>query len=179
MFADSDIQFIRHFDEQAVINDGWLRLHRIPGAKQDGEHLVWHKKASTLLGTTRAYAGADYVGQLVTWSRENLIGLKLQIEDVTRRPWHRAVSRSLRISEYILYGVYVDRVLPLGDSGHFNCEEDLCHCCWFTDEVQALRQGDQKISRGKVALLLQSNLGLNINQEGDIAHLALAQAQTH
>ena len=178
VFADSDIQLIRPFDESAVLRDGHLRLHREPGAKRTGEHLVWHKRAATLLGTPREYAGADYVGQLITWRREHLIGMKLHIEAVTGQPWFQAVGRSLRVSEYILYGVYVDRVLPLGSAGHYGSNEELCHCCWFNEEADALVSGSKQIGIGAVALLLQSNLGLDLRREEEILGVALAQAQT-
>lgn len=177
MFADSDIQLIRPFDERAVTRGSLLRLYRVPGAKPDGEHRVWHKRAGALLGAPRNYAGADYVGQLITWRREHLIGMKLQIEAVTGRPWHQAVGRSLRVSEYILYGVYIDRVLPLGAPGHYASSEQLCHCCWVNEDADALARGSDRIGFGAVALLLQSNLGLDPRQEEEILDLALAHAQ--
>ena len=178
LFADSDLQFIRPFDESDVVRDGRLRLHRIPGAKQEGVHLTWHQRAGALLGTPREYAGADYVGQLITWRRSYLRDMKARIEDVTRRPWHRAVGRSVRFSEYILYGMYVDHVLKGEDDGHFRSEEDLCHCCWFAEEAEELARGESRITAGAAALLLQSNLGLAAGEEAEIAELALEQLHT-
>jgi hypothetical protein len=175
LFADSDIQFIRSFDESDVLQGGRLRLHHIPGAKQSGVHLTWHQRAGALLGKPREYAGADYVGQLITWRREHLRNMKSHIESVTRRPWHRAVGRTLRFSEYILYGMYVDHVLAHADDGHYRCDEDLCHCCWFAEDAHDLAQGQSRISAGAVALLLQSNLGLAAGEEAAIADLALEQ----
>ena len=178
LFADSDIQFIRYFDESAVLQNGELRLHRIPNAKQSGVHLVWHRRAGALLGTPRRYSGADYVGQLITWRRRHLVGLKARIEEVTGRPWHRAVGRSLRVSEYIIYGVYVDHLKQHGDYGHYQTSDDLCHCCWFNEDAEALEQGGNHIGTGAIALLLQSNLGLDSSQESKIVDLALKQART-
>ena len=177
LIADSDIQFIRAFDENAVLKNGQLRLHRIPEAKQSGIHLTWHEQAGALLGTPRAYAGADYVGQLITWRRQHLLGMKERIASVTGRPWHRAVGRSLRVSEYILYGVYVDGVVRSADYQHFRSDEDLCHCCWFDQDAVALERGVHRIGSRSVALLLQSNIGLDTRQEDALVDLALAQAQ--
>lgn len=177
MFADSDVRLIRPLDERAVLRGGRLRLHRVPGAKRTGVHAAWHRRAGALLGTPQEYAGADYVGQLITWRREHLIGMKLHIEDTTGQPWFQAVGRSLRVSEYILYGVYVDRVLALGMSRHYATSEDLCHCCWFTEDADALTRGAERIGLGAVALLLQSNLGLDACREEEIHDRALAQAQ--
>lgn len=173
LFADSDTQFIRRFDESAVWRDGRLRLHRVPGAMHSGVHLTWHERAGALLGTPKAYAGADYVGQLITWRRQHLIGMKRRIESVTGKPWYQAVGRSLSVSEYILYGVYVDRVVSSADDAHFPAEDDLCHCCWFPEDAHALAQGLDRIGTRAVALLFQSNLRLNAQQEAAIRDLAL------
>jgi hypothetical protein len=42
-----------------------------------------------------------------------------QVEDVTGKEWARAIAPLSGFSEYILYGVYVTRVLG-SDSGHWN-----------------------------------------------------------
>jgi hypothetical protein len=177
LFADSDIQLIRPFDESDVLKEGRLRLHRIPGAKQAGVHLTWHKRAGALLGTARKYAGADYVGQLITWRRQHLRDMKVHIESITRRPWHRVVGRSLRFSEYILYGTYIDHVHSGTDDGHYRCDEDLCHCCWFAEDVHGFARGESRIASRAVALLLQSNIGLAAGEEAALADLATQQLQ--
>ncbi len=177
LFADSDIQFIRPFDETMVIRDGRLRLHRIPGARQDGVHLTWHQRAGALLGTPQEYSGADYVGQLITWRRYHLCAMKRRIERVTGRPWYRAVGRSLRVSEYILYGVYIDLIATGREYGHYAAKDDLCHCCWFTEEAEALASGKDRINSRAVALLLQSNFGYDTREETAIANLALEQSR--
>lgn len=174
MFADSDLQFVRPFGPKQVYRDGELRLHRIPGAKQQGRHLTWHHRACDLLGLERRYAGADYVGQLITWRRDHLLGLQNHIESVTGRPWYRAVSRSLHISEYILYGTYVDHVVGRDKNSHYDCETDLCHCCWFAEQAHQLSLGHTRLGPEQIALLLQSNLGLTQDHETAIAQAALA-----
>jgi hypothetical protein len=179
LFADSDLQFIRPFEKSDVFRDGLLRLHRVPGAKSEGMHRKWHRKAGELLGIPRRYTGADYVGQLITWRREHLVALKARIQSVTGRPWHRAVGRSLRFSEYILYGAYVDVVLGMQRAGHFPSDDALCHCCWFAEEAEALARGEEHIGDRSVALLLQSNLGLAPGREAAILDLAHRQLRTH
>lgn len=177
MFADSDVQFIRPFDESDVMRNGRLRLHRIPGAKQTGTHLTWHQRAGALLGTPKVYVGADYVGQLITWRRRHLLGMKNRMDSVTGKPWHRSLGRSITVSEYILYGVYVDTVVASAKYGHYPVNEDLCHCCWFDEDANALAGGFDRIGARAAALLLQSNLGLDSEEEDALLGLALEQAQ--
>jgi hypothetical protein len=168
VFADSDLVFIRPFGAADILRAGRLRLHRIPGAKDSGEHLRWHHRAADLLGIERRYFGSDYIGQLISWRRSHLEGLQQHLEQTLQRPWHRGVARSLRVSEYILYGAYIDAVVGLADSGHYPVADDLCHCCWFRDEADALAAGREAPGAATVAVLLQSNLGLSDAQEQTI-----------
>jgi hypothetical protein len=174
LFADSDLQFLRPLERDDLFRDDRLRLHRIPGAKRDGEHLQWHHRAAALLGTAPGYFGADYVGQLISWRRSHLTGLQAHIEKVQGQPWYRGIARSLRVSEYILYGAYIEGILGLEHSGHFGTADDLCHCCWFAEDVTALTTGAQSLRTDALALLLQSNLGLSDSQELAIAQRAVA-----
>ncbi|MFK8040881.1 DUF6492 family protein [Congregibacter sp.] len=168
IFADSDLQFVRPFSRDDVSQDGQLRLHRIAGAKDRGEHLQWHHKAADLIGTQPQYFGHDYIGQLITWRRSHLEGLQQHLEKTQGRPWHRSVGRALKVSEYILYGAYIDSIVGLEHSGHFSCDQDLVHCCWFKDEADALADGSDPLRARAVAVLLQSNLGLSDQDEQQI-----------
>ncbi len=172
MFADSDLQFVREFDVSHVVRDGRLRLHRIPGAMNEGRHRRWHRRAGALLGVPTDYFGSDYVGQLITWRRSQLLGLQQHISAVHGKPWHVTVSRSLDFSEYILYGSYVEHVVGDADNGHYYEAQDLCHCCWFAEQADGLLSGRQPLASQAVALLIQSNLGLDPAQEAAILRSA-------
>lgn len=174
LFADSDLQFIRPLQLERIYRDGRLRLHREPGAMNEGRHLGWHRRAGVLLGEEEGYFGSDYVGQLITWRRSNLEALQRHIEGQTGRPWHLAVGRSFDISEYILYGSFVEHVLGHGDNGHFYEDVDLCHCCWFEHQAQALLDGSESLKAPVIALLVQSNLALSSEAENAVLQSALA-----
>ncbi len=175
LFADSDLQFLRDFDTRRFYRNGKLRLHRVPDAMNEGRHRRWHTRAGSLLGEQRDYFGSDYVGQLITWRRSNLVALQRHIEKVQRRPWHVAVSRSLDISEYILYGSFVEHVLGDECNGHFYDSTDPCHCCWFDFEARELLDGKRRLAPEAVALLVQSNLGLAPAQEQAVLQAAMQQ----
>lgn len=172
MFADSDLQFVRDFDVSHVYRDGRLRLHRIPGAMNEGRHRRWHRRAGTLLGVPSGYFGSDYIGQLITWRRSQLLGLQQHISEVHDRPWHVTVSRSLDFSEYILYGSYVEHIAGHAAHGHYYEQQDLCHCCWFNEQADDLLSGEQRLASQAVALLIQSNLGLDSAQEAAVLRAA-------
>ncbi len=173
LFADSDLEFIREFDQRLIHTGTQLRLHRIPGAMSQGPHLDWHHRAAKLLGLQPAYFGSDYVGQLITWRRSNLTALQRHLEATHAVPWYKPISHSLRFSEYILYGAYVEHVLGESHNGHFYCPDDICHCCWMPADAERLRNGTAHISSRAQAILLQSNLGLRPEQE--LALISAAQ----
>jgi hypothetical protein len=172
IFADSDIQFIRPLSLASILVENKLRLHRIPGAKDTGEHLAWHKRAAKLLGIEQVYAGSDYIGQLITWRRSQLEQLHQRIEQTTKQAWYRSVGRSLKISEYILYGMFVDRVQGQQSNGHFYTDKDLCHCCWSAEETEALKTESASINLAAVAILIQSNLGFSSSEEAALIQIA-------
>jgi len=164
IFVDSDIEFIKPLQQERFFSEGALRLHRKPLHRSDGVHLQWHHAAGELLGLEPGYFGSDYIGPLATWKRSNLIQLKHHIEDVRQRPWHESVGRRVTVSEYTLYGVFVEHVLGIEKSGHFPNADDVCHCLWFEDDTEKfLTEFDYADS--PQAVLLQSNIGLN---PGDI-----------
>ena len=163
IFIDSDIEFIRQLQATRFFHQDALRLHRKPMEMSDGVHLKWHHAAAELLGLPRQYFGSDYIAPLATWRRSNLIRLKRHIESCTDRPWHKAVGRRVTVSEYILYGVFVEHVMGVENSGHFNSPEDICHCLWFEGETEEFLDGFNSINPPQ-AVLLQSNIGLDQNE---------------
>jgi hypothetical protein len=172
LYADSDLEFIRPLDLELLVQQKRLRLHRIPNASSGNPHLLWHKRAAELLGEQPRYFGSDYVGQLITWRRSRLQGLQAHIEEVQGESWYLSVTRSLRFSEYILYGAYVEHVLGPQENGHFYCADDICHSCWDHKDVENLRKSGDFISHRAQAMLIQSNLGLNFEQEAALFNVA-------
>jgi hypothetical protein len=172
VFVDSDLVFLRPLEADRILRNHRLRLHRVPGDGDRGRHLRWHHRAARLLGEQPRYFGSDYIGQLVTWRRSRLVELHRHIEQVQARPWHDCVAASLEFSEYVLYGVFCEAVLGLEASGHFASQQDLCHCCWFSEDAEALMRGRETLREGAYALLLQSNLGLSRAEE----HAVLSRA---
>lgn len=171
LFADSDTAFIRPFDLALFWQQGKVRLHRIPGAKNQGRHLKWHHRAANLLGLKPTYFGSDYIGQMITWRRSVLEGLQAHLTSVHHVPWYQSVARSTHFSEYILYGGYVEKIVGPIKGRHFFCTEDPCHCCWFSEDAEALVNGSVSINPLAQAILLQSNLGMSQCDEEQVFKL--------
>ncbi len=129
-FVDSDVSFIRPFDVKELAPDGQLRLFRVPGAANIPGHRRWHRTAASLLGLPPTdYFGSTYIGNLITWRHDHLKQMYRRIEAVSGRPWLQQVCRHWHLSEYILYGVFVEHALgPYGKQAF--TDVPLCHISW-------------------------------------------------
>jgi hypothetical protein len=161
IFVDSDVAFVRDFDPSTLLRNGMLRLFRAPGAAQLETHFCWHRSAAELLGLeTCSYFGADYIGNLITWRRDHVLALQRRIESVAETSWEVAIARSWHLSEYILYGVFVEHLL--GGGSHFYSDESLCQISWNypVDGLASLEPVFREVRPEHVAIMIDAKLGI-------------------
>ncbi len=164
LFADSDIALTRPFATESLIEGNLLRLFRVAKAPMFPGHARWHRSAARLLGLPPTDdLGTAYIGNLITWRREVLRLLHRRIEQVSGRPWIETLSRELHLSEYILYGAFVERVLGASHAGHDPQDSSLCHNSWdFSLETDHdLKDFFAKLDPQSVAVMVSSKLGID------------------
>lgn len=130
--ADSDVVLIRPVKLDRLVRGGHVHLYRLDGAVDERlpRHLEWHRMASRLLGLPAPEPPvADYISSFNIWSRQLVLELQQRIQETTGRPWWDAVAAELHVSEFILYGVFVDRVLG-PPANAFASETNFCHSYW-------------------------------------------------
>lgn len=151
IFVDSDVTFVREFNPQKFVQDEKVRLFRVelsPSSLDDlSTQLKWQNTATSLLGipaipeanSETPFIG--YVGNVITWRRDNVLRLHKHIEKVTGKSWIKAISQSWDFSEYMLYGIFVDHVLQ-ENSGHYWDFQRSCKEYWGTTPLnqQQLQQ---------------------------------------
>jgi len=165
MFADSDLVFVRPFTADRVWKDGKLRLHRVPGPPPKPTHQRWHHDAGQLMGLPASqWYGADYIGQAITWRCDTVRAMLTHISKTAGKHWGPKMANMLQLSEYILYGVYVEHVLK--GEGHTFVANDLCHCSWHYQArtVKEIESFIRQIGSDQFAVLVQSNLGIEPQQ---------------
>ncbi|WP_051628919.1 DUF6492 family protein [Arthrobacter sp. UNC362MFTsu5.1] len=164
VIIDSDVELLRTMSTDLFFKDGTVRLYEKPDAVTDdmGRHVLWTRTAHKLLGLPAPEPGArpDYVAGIVTWDPELLTGCLARIEAVTGTPWATAVGAQLHISEFILYGTYVQ---------HFGTEQqrsfvepsNLCHSYWEGGPLTGGRLEDfiARFGSSDIAVQIQSNSG--------------------
>lgn len=142
LYADSDMFFISQFDPSSFERHEAVPLFAepvprglIPAQEQ------WQVVCSKLLGITPLESfETNYVSQLIWWRRQNALATVRRVQEVTARPWQQAIAQLSGFSEYILYGIHSDRILP-GDAGHWRDDTVRTLCYWGTRplDVQALQ----------------------------------------
>jgi hypothetical protein len=138
IMADSDVVLVRPLDAHAVTAGGQPRLHRLDDAVHAGmtRHVQWHHVARRLLGFAQEeeLPLPDYVSSLNVWDPLAVRAMQRRIEGVTGKSWFDAFTAQLHISEFILYGVFMDAGL-----GSIRPPELLdplfCHNYWTGDAL--------------------------------------------
>lgn len=109
IFVDSDVTFIRQFDVGDFVKDGKVRMFREPKAlgainptqlsdtqiKWWNVSNKWCNVSNRLLGLAPVqYPTANYVGNMITWKRENVFVLHRHLETISGKGWIEAVADS-------------------------------------------------------------------------------------
>ncbi len=130
--VDSDVRFVRPFDDSLFIRGGKTRLYRLPGGVKPGmEHAKWHRAVSRLIGVAPDPLPAnDFVGNVISWDRRTVLNALDRVEKTTGEAWHVAFTRARQVSEYSLYGLFVDKVVGAQAAGVWLDERSWCHTYW-------------------------------------------------
>ncbi|NJL48287.1 MAG: hypothetical protein HC929_13400 [Leptolyngbyaceae cyanobacterium SM2_5_2] len=120
-FVDSDVAFVRPFDYQNFIQTGQVRLYREPNSIPGDwkTHRRWYQTATKLLDCPPVhYPAPNFIGDLVTWKRHNVLKLRQYLESRFSKSWIETLANTLHWSEYILYGLFVEHILG-EQAGHY------------------------------------------------------------
>jgi hypothetical protein len=120
VFADSDTCLVRPFGAGLMLRPrGRVKLLAEPGVGDTPMHARWYRGASRLLGiAVKDYYGRGYIGQLVPWAPEEVRAMVRHIEAVSGRDWRTLLLHQKTLSEYVLYGLFVEEVRGLEASRH-------------------------------------------------------------
>jgi hypothetical protein len=176
IFIDSDVAFVRPFDLQKSLVQGekirfFQELNSIP---QDlGQFYQWFQTISQLLQVPMTnFPAHNYVCQIVTWKRDNVFKLYETLEKHSNRHWIETFCNCWNISEYVLYGVFVDQVL--GDqSGHFYDQAQICHHYWREEFLSSedLKRFILEIEPYQVAVMISAKANISISQYENLFQL--------
>lgn len=130
LVADSDVVLVRPVTAARALIDGRMLLHRLEGGvhAQMPRHVLWHQVARDLLKLPPPPQPPlpDYMSPLTFWQPATVHKLQDRLRETTGRHWIEAFGARLHISEFMLYGVFVDEVLSATD-GRPPSDTSVCH----------------------------------------------------
>jgi hypothetical protein len=133
LLADSDVVLVRPASTARFTVGKQLCLYRVEQAVHAGmdRHIRWHHVARRLLGLPPALKLPlpDYVSPLNVWDPAIVREMQRRISEVTGMNWLDAVTAELHVSEFTLYGVFVDEVLG-ATAPRPRSDTTFCHDYW-------------------------------------------------
>ncbi len=165
-YCDSDVAFLKPFDCSSLWRGDDLRLFRRDNellGELPGDQRLWADNAAKLLGIKGARVlPHGYVGTLIAWRRDRVLGMCRRIEEVCSMHWMQAIGRHRRFSECTIYGHFADDIEKL--KGHFVDTRDLCKVHWFAPAPTEaeFRQFIKDMQPHQAAIAIQSFIGADI-----------------
>lgn len=165
LFVDSDVFLFRELAAENLYVDGALKLTQKPIHAGMTSHIEWHRNALGLIGA-KGFDGAlsNYIGQLIGWRRDVLLRLQARIAEVAGEHWMLALARKRDISEYILYGVFVEALLSQQEHGHAFDAAGLTCSYWTQDAGFKAEAMARNVLPQHVALHIQSTIPMSLDK---------------
>jgi SAM-dependent methyltransferase len=132
LLADSDVVLVRPVTGETFRAHGRTRFYR--REKEIGSdrprHVRWNDVACMLLGVPPEPPPLpDYISPFNVWDRRIAVALQERIQQTTGKHWLDAVAAQLHFSEFVLYGVFADKVLG-GQVSVTDSDSMFCHNYW-------------------------------------------------
>ena len=168
LYCDSDVFFIRPFDISQLCKNSQYRY--FVTSERYEENIIPNPKYTTvskrLLGITEnVFPSPTYVDNLVTWHSPTVRAMCEHISQISGRDWRVTLGREIFLSEYSIYGLYIDYVLK--DRSHLRVEHNrICKTVWSRGAMDdaALDEFCFDKSGEFVALGVQSFAGVAVDR---------------
>lgn len=163
LLADSDVVLVRPVTAETFCVGGRTPFYRLDNeiGSDMPRHLVWHDVAGKLLGVPPAPLPLpDYISPFNVWERRIAIALQERIQQTTGRHWLDAITGQMHFSEFILYGMFIDKVL----GARANVTETrsmFCHSYWKRTPLDTAEADKfmRETPPGDVAIMISAKSG--------------------
>jgi Family of unknown function (DUF6492) len=163
LLADSDVLLVRPVSAETFRVAGRTRFYR-----RDNEigsdmlrHLVWCDVACKLLGVPpEPPPHPDYISPFNVWERHIVIALQERIQQTTGRHWLDAITGQMHFSEFVLYGMFIDKVLG-ANAKVTETRSMLCHSYWKRTPLDIATAGKfvREMPPDNVAIMISAKSG--------------------
>ena len=181
VFLDSDIFFYRRFSFDDLMLNGKKRIMVRALPEDEGAQHPHHiANARRFFELPEGPTNATYMGYPVIWHPDWLSQMQQHIERLKGKPWQKALlDVDFNISEYTLYGIFIDEVLRPDNlivrDHPFNL------IAWDRASFDALRSevmSGRSLPADRLTLCIQSNVHIPVSEYEDMLRAILRQSQT-
>jgi len=163
---DSDVVFIRQFNDGDFVPDNAMHLLvKDDPDEESARHRKHMANSRQLLKLSQGSTDHHYLSCPVVLNRDWLLSLHGYIEKLYERPWQLVLNDEGLISEYCIYGVFVEEILK---------PDDLCLRekpynlgIWSGEKFFETLDNHLTVDRYSteyLCLTIQSNLGVSVDQ---------------
>lgn len=165
VFCDSDTAFFRPFNRDDLLVNGKIGLLDVDAVNDETRR--WTATARRLLGLpTDGGPYRNHVGNMICWNREIVKALQDRIEQCSGMRWKVALARTLRFSEYMIYGIFVREIVGYDEADHAPSTVPLVKPSWgislSTDA--AIDKFFSDFDARTVAVMIHSHDGIDVSR---------------
>lgn len=138
MHCDSDMAFVRAMPLMHAFPTGKPLFFRVHPKKLVGDHLRWLETAASLVGADLP-AGyvRNYVENGIVWGTAQARAMAERIETVNSMPLHEVLLAQSTISEYYLYGLFLE--LVDGTESVSPVDFPICRSLWNLKDGETIK----------------------------------------
>jgi Family of unknown function (DUF6492) len=168
LYCDSDVFFVRPLNVSSLSANEQYRYYVTPVPLDEAviPNPKYISVSARLLGIKEnVFPSATYVDNLVTWHGQTVRAMCAHITQLSGRDWRITLGREIFLSEYSLYGLYVDRIST--DRAHVKIDHaTLCKTFWHRNAIDdtELDKFCSEVSGSLVALGVQSFAGVAVER---------------
>ena len=164
-YCDSDTFFIKPFDVAALTQGDKFRLKhsRTASEVRYAENPPFVRASLEMLELPQDQIYYTYVDNFVTWRRKTAVELQERLGRKFNGEWRKAFRNRLHVSEYNLYGLFVDSEASAKET-HFSTAEFLCKTLWAREPMtpEQIQQFCETLGSTEVMVGIQSFAGVDI-----------------
>lgn len=170
VFIDSDLVFTRPFTLHDLgIEDTTRTLVRVTPKDEASRHRAHINNARTTLSLPPGPTDHHYMAYPAIWYTDWVEQLHAYLEQISKTDWQSALHLANHISEYSIYGTFVEEVLK--PENLVIRTEPFHKIIWDKASFDALKSSGNGIDRpidNNLTLVVQSNLGISVTEYEDI-----------
>ena len=180
-YCDSDTFFLKQFDVNTLTRDGQFRLLRSHAASEQSQasNPTFVRASLEMLELPQDQKYYTYVDNFVTWRRKSALALQDRLGRRYDGEWRKSFRNRIHVSEYNLYGIYVDSEEREATS-HFHTSEHLCKTHWSKDGLtpEQIQQFCESLAPWEVMVGIQSFAKIDIGLLEQQFELALKKTRS-